>query len=83
MALSCALTLCCTLLPPPSPPSPPLQAPVSAEEAERTRLKYLSPVYKIDEAEHRKLIEEAGQVCVWGGAVFWLAVYWEASCCGV
>lgn len=38
------------------------QAPVTAEEAERTRLNYLSPVYKIDEAEHRKLIEEAGQV---------------------
>jgi hypothetical protein len=37
---------------------------VSAEESERTRLNYLSPVYKIDEAEHRKLIEEADQVGV-------------------
>jgi hypothetical protein len=50
-----------------------LQGPVSAEESERTRLNYLSPVYKIDEVEHRKLIEEAGQVgplvCGWGQCV--------------
>lgn len=47
------------------PPSHSLtQAPVSAEEAEATRVNYLSPVYKIDEVEHRKLIEEAAQVSV-------------------
>jgi hypothetical protein len=38
------------------------QAPVSAEEAEATRLNYLSPVYKIDEGEHSKLISEAAEV---------------------
>lgn len=37
-------------------------APVSAAEAEATRLNYLSPVYKIDEAEHSKLISEAAEV---------------------
>jgi hypothetical protein len=35
---------------------------VSAAEAEATRLNYLSPVYKIDEAEHSKLISEAAEV---------------------
>lgn len=45
------------------------QAPVTADEAERTRLNYLSPVFKIDESEHRKLIEEAGQVRLMGYAV--------------
>lgn len=37
---------------------------MSADEAEQTRRNYLSPVYKIDEVEHRKLIEEAAEVCV-------------------
>jgi len=40
---------------------------VTPDEAEATRLNYLSPVYKIDEAEHRKLIDEAAQVGSAGG----------------
>lgn len=35
---------------------------VPAEESEAVRLKYLSPVFKVDEAEHARLIREAGQV---------------------
>lgn len=38
------------------------QMPMTPQEAEQTRLNYLSPVFKIDEVEHRKLIEEAAQV---------------------
>ena len=41
---------------------PLLQAPVSDAEAEATRVNYLSPVYKIDEEEHTKLIQEAAEV---------------------
>lgn len=38
------------------------QADVNPEELADVRVKYLSPVFKVDEAEHAALIEQARQV---------------------
>lgn len=40
----------------------PPQADISPAELDEVRGKYLSPVFKVDEAEHAALLQQAGQV---------------------
>jgi hypothetical protein len=39
-----------------------LQADISPSELDEVRVKYLSPVFKVDEAEHAALVQQAAQV---------------------
>lgn len=52
--------------PPPSTLSPsnarPAQSPIVGAEAEAVQAKYLSPVFKVDEAAHAALLVEAASV---------------------